>query len=89
VTVRRHLFISGRVQGVFFRDGCARQARALGVTGWVRNTSDGRVEAAFEGEPESVERIVAWCRLGPGRAMVTGVAVSEQPPQGDTAFRVY
>lgn len=88
MTVRRRAQIDGRVQGVFFRDSCSRQARALGITGWVRNTGDGGVEAVFEGEPDSVDRMVAWCHHGPSRATVTSVRVSEETPQGDRWFAV-
>jgi acylphosphatase len=86
--VRRRVIVSGRVQGVFFRDTCEREASAAGVTGYVRNLGDGRVEAAFEGEPAAVERMVAWCRQGPPRAVVEGVDVVDEEPAGDPAFRV-
>jgi acylphosphatase len=86
--VRRRVVVSGRVQGVFFRDSCQRQAAAAGVYGWVRNTNGGDVEAVFEGEPDAVEKMVAWCRIGPSRATVTSVRVSEEEPEGLTNFRV-
>jgi acylphosphatase len=89
VAVRRRVLVSGRVQGVWFRDSCSRQASAAGVTGWVRNTPDGRVEAAFEGEPEAVEQMVAWCRQGPPRAVVTGVEIKEESPEHETRFRTH
>jgi acylphosphatase len=76
------------VQGVFFRDSCERRAHAEGVTGWVTNKADGRVEAVFEGEQAAVERMVAWCRIGPSRAVVTGIEVHEEEPQGERGFRV-
>ena len=63
--------ITGRVQGVWFRDACREQARALGVGGFVRNRSDGAVDAEFEGPPAAVDRMVAWCHEGPPRAHVT------------------
>jgi acylphosphatase len=88
VAVRRRVLVSGRVQGVFFRDTCSRQAIAAGVGGWVRNTGDGRVEAVFEGEPQAVDRLVEWCRHGPPRAMVTGIEVFDEPPQGEQFFRI-
>lgn len=78
----------GRVQGVFFRDSCAREARAAGLTGWIRNRSDGAVEAVFEGRREAVERLVEWCRHGPSRAMVTGLDVAEVSPAGLESFRI-
>ncbi len=88
MTVRRRVQVEGRVQGVFFRDSCAREARALGVSGFVRNRGDGAVEAAFEGDAESVGRMVAWCRHGPPRARVTAVQVVDESPQGDQWFSV-
>ena len=72
-TTRVRVIVDGRVQGVFFRDSTRRAALALGVSGWVRNLSDGRVEAVFEGEPEAVANAVAWTRQGPDRALVTDV----------------
>ncbi len=85
---RRHVWVSGRVQGVWFRDGCAREAAALGVTGWVRNLADGRVEGVFEGEEGAVEAVVAWCRTGPPRAHVARVEVRDETPVGEPTFRV-
>jgi acylphosphatase len=84
--VRRHVFVSGRVQGVLFRHTCAQQARAMGVAGWVENRVDGRVEAVFEGSREAVERMVTWCRHGPPRALVTAVDVRDEPPRGERQF---
>lgn len=84
----RRVLVSGRVQGVFFRDSCARQARAEGLAGWVRNTADGRVEAVFEGAPSAVDRLVAWCRHGPALAEVTGVEMTEDSPAGLESFRI-
>jgi acylphosphatase len=81
--------VSGRVQGVWFRDSCAREASALGVGGSVRNLPDGRVEAVFEGELKTVERMIAWCHHGPPRAVVTRVDVSEEQPRGEISFRPY
>ena len=86
--VRRRVVVSGRVQGVWFRDSCRRQAEMLGVAGWVANRVDGTVEAVFEGAPAAVERAVAWCRSGPPRAEVTGVRVAEESPEGLHAFRM-
>jgi acylphosphatase len=86
--VRRRVHVEGRVQGVFFRDSCARQARALGVHGSVRNRGDGGVEAVCEGEPDAVDRMVAWCHHGPPRAVVTAVQVADEPPNGDQWFAV-
>jgi acylphosphatase len=78
----------GRVQGVFFRDSVRRRAEPLGVAGWVTNRDDGAVEAVFEGESDAVESMVEYCRSGPGRAEVTDLEVSEEPPEGDSGFRI-
>lgn len=86
--VRRRVVVDGRVQGVFFRDSCQREASIAGVGGWVRNRDDGRVEAVFEGDAAAVERLVAWCRHGPPRAVVTSVSVTDEPPVGERGFRV-
>lgn len=84
----RRVVVSGRVQGVFFRDSCRDEARAVGVDGWVRNTSEGTVEAWLEGPPSAVERMVEWCRSGPGRADVDGVEAHEEDPTGQEGFRI-
>ena len=86
--VRRRLIVSGRVQGVWYRESCRRQAQALGVTGWVRNNPDGTVEAGLEGDAEAVGALIAWMRVGPPRARVTDVVVVEEPPTGEQAFVV-
>ena len=88
VTVRKRVQVEGRVQGVFFRDSCAREARALGLSGSVRNCGDGSVEAVFEGDTDSVARMVAWCHHGPPRAVVTGIVVRTEEPRGDHWFAV-
>ena len=80
--------MSGRVQGVFFRDDCRRLANAAGVAGWVSNRHDGRVEAVFEGQLEAVDRLVSWCRTGPPAALVSGIEVESEEPTGETGFRV-
>ena len=86
--VRYRVLISGRVQGVFFRDTCRRLAERHGVAGWVRNLPDGRVEAVFEGPDEDVRRLVDWARTGPRLAVVDAVAVQPEPPEGLAAFHV-
>jgi acylphosphatase len=88
VIARRHVWISGRVQGVWFRESTRRTAAALGLCGWVRNLSDGRVEAVFEGEPASVEQALAFVRRGPPHASVLHVEIREEPPTGDADFEV-
>lgn len=72
---RAHVHITGRVQGVFFRAETADLARNLGLTGWVRNLPDGRVEAVFEGEKGAVEQAVDFCRRGPPGAYVSDLHV--------------
>ena len=86
--IRCRVVISGEVQGVFFRDTCRRQAQAHGVTGWVRNSPDGTVEAVFEGAPEAVQAMIAWARKGPSMAYVDRVEVTEEEPAGERSFRV-
>jgi acylphosphatase len=88
VVVRRRVLVSGRVQGVWFRETCRQEAEAAGVSGWVRNRNDRRVEAVFEGESAAVLAMVAWCGIGPPRAVVTGVDVTDEAPTGETGFRV-
>ena len=85
---RVHVNVSGQVQGVFFRAEAAQRARALGLGGFARNTRDGRVEAVFEGKPEDVDAMVAWCRSGPPMARVEQVEVAEEEPTGETDFRI-
>jgi len=81
--VRAHVFISGRVQGVFFRANTKRVAEKLGVTGWVKNLPDGRVEAVFEGEEEAVKKIIEWCHRGPPAARVDKVEVLYEDYKGE------
>ncbi len=86
---RLHVLIEGRVQGVFFRAYTRDQARARGLTGWVRNLPDGRVEALFEGDRPALTSMLAWCRKGPSYAYVDHLEIDWQPYQGDLAdFRV-
>jgi acylphosphatase len=73
---RAHVFISGRVQGVFFRSQTRHEAKKYGVNGWVRNLPDDRVEAVFEGEEENVRRLVEFCRRGPPAARVARAEVT-------------
>ena len=85
---RVHLVITGRVQGVFFRAACAREASVSGLDGWVRNRYDGSVEATFEGDPDAVQRLIRWCHEGPPGATVVDVDVREEVPTGERGFRV-
>lgn len=86
--VARHLVIHGRVQGVWFRDSTRREAESRGVAGWVRNCSDGTVEAWLEGDGQAVEAVVAWCATGPPRAAVERVDATDEQPRGHAAFDV-
>jgi acylphosphatase len=86
VAKRVHVFISGQVQGVGFRWFCREEALRRRLAGFVRNLPDGRVEAAFEGEPAAVDQMVEWCRGGPDFASVSEVDVSEESPAGDARF---
>ncbi len=86
--IRYRVLVSGRVQGVFFRDACRRLAEQYGVAGWVRNLPDGRVEAVFEGSAEEVGRLVDWSRHGPRYAAVDHIEVQAERPEGLHAFRI-
>lgn len=81
--IRAHVYISGHVQGVYFRAETRHRARRLGVTGWVRNLWDGRVEAVFEGEAQAVEQMIQWCWRGPEGAAVENVEVRYEPATGE------
>ena len=85
---RVRVVATGRVQGVFYRASCARLARGLGLTGYVRNLPDGRVEAAFEGSDSAVDEMVAWSGVGPDLANVVRLDVVVEDPLGETGFRV-
>jgi acylphosphatase len=80
--------VTGRVQGVFFRDACRERANAEHVRGFVHNRLDGSVEAEFEGSEPAVERMIAWCRIGPPRASVDDVRVERIETVGEPGFRV-
>ncbi|WP_420453121.1 acylphosphatase [Ilumatobacter sp.] len=86
--IRRRVTVTGRVQGVFFRDSCRSTAIDLGVAGTVRNRSDGAVEIDAQGPASAVERLIAWSRTGPPRAEVVHVEVSEEPPRAVHGFEV-
>jgi len=75
-----HVIISGRVQGVWFRASTKQKAEQLGLTGWVRNTADGNVEAILEGEEDIVKEMIDWCHCGPPSAQVEHVEVKNQDP---------
>ncbi len=80
--------VTGLVQGVFFRAETQHEAHRRGVAGWVRNEPDGSVAAHFEGDPDAVEAMVAWCREGPRRARVDAVDVRDAKVTGSRRFDV-
>ena len=88
MTVRRRVVVHGLVQGVFFRDSVRRRAASTGVSGWVRNTGEGAVEAVFEGEQRAVEALVAFCREGPRGARVDRVEMIDEPAEGISGFSI-
>lgn len=71
--VRAHIFVTGKVQGVYYRQNTMETAKAHGVTGWVRNLPDGRVEAVLEGDESGVKNVIEWCKVGPPKAQVEKV----------------
>lgn len=89
MTTQLHVRITGRVQGVGFRDATTRQARALGLTGWVRNSPTGDVEAVFEGPRDVLEKMLRWCENGPSLADVRDVdAQWDETDRPQASFRV-
>jgi acylphosphatase len=86
--VRRRALVSGRVQGVFFRDSSRQQAAGHGVAGLARNLPDGRVEVVLEGPPDAVAAVLAWLRQGPPYARVETVEVTEEPAEGLRGFEI-
>lgn len=85
IQIRRHLLIRGQVQGVCFRYYTRRTALKEGVTGWVRNLPDGRVEVIVEGDEQAVAATIAWCRQGPEIAQVDQIDILEQDASGEFA----
>ncbi|MCW2291523.1 acylphosphatase [Pseudomonas sp. BIGb0408] len=83
-----HGHVTGRVQGVGFRQDTAAEAVRLGLCGWVRNLGDGRVGVSFEGDPAAVRALASWLKSGPPQARVTELELQEQPWQGHTDFVV-
>jgi len=81
--MRVHIFVSGRVQGVFFRSRTQEEAEKLGLVGWVKNTPDGKVEIVAEGDKEKLEELIAWCKKGPLFAKVENVEVEWQESTGE------
>ena len=87
-TERVRVVVRGIVQGVWFRESTRQAALERGLAGWVRNRSDGSVEAVFEGDPDAVESVVAWTRMGPPRASVESVDEFREEPEGLYGFDV-
>ena len=86
--IRAHVFVSGRVQGVYYRATTRDTARERGVAGWVKNLDDGRVEAVFEGTAEDVESMIEWCHTGSPNARVDDVSVEYGDPDGIEGFDI-
>jgi len=80
---RVHVYISGRVQGVFFRAETQRTAKSFNLAGWVRNMANGRVEAVFEGDDADIDKMFEWCHIGPPAARVEEVLTEEEPYTGE------
>lgn len=85
---RAHVFVSGTVQGVYYRATTQEEANKRNVDGWVKNLDDGRVEAVFEGPSTAVEAMVEWCQTGSPRADVSDVTVEYTDPEGEAGFRI-
>lgn len=85
---RVRVYISGHVQGVFFRASCADLAEEHGLSGWIRNVAGGDVEAVFEGTDSAVEQMLTWCREGPPLARVDRVGSVDEAPTGGSGFRI-
>ena len=83
-----HLLIKGDVQGVFYRATARDKAEELGVTGWIKNTEEGDVEALASGSEEQLNKFTMWCKVGPPKASVTDVAVTKQPEASFTGFKI-
>ncbi len=79
MTTAKHLLIAGRVQGVFYRASTKHEAQRLSLSGWVKNLTDGRVEAVVQGPADDLDELIAWCRTGPAGARVDGVEVTDRP----------
>jgi acylphosphatase len=86
---RVHVFISGKVQGVYFRQSTVCKAKELNVLGWIRNLKDGRVEAVFEGGKVNVNKLVDWCNDGPKNAIVKNVEIVNEPYENEfSSFQI-
>ena len=86
---RAHVFVSGKVQGVFFRSRMRREAETRNVKGWVRNLPDGRVETVFEGEETAVKTVIEFCKRGPPGATVKNADIKWESYRGEfTDFEI-
>lgn len=86
--IRRHIFIKGKVTGVFFRAFIREMAIELGLNGWVKNLDANIVEAVFEGEKEKVDKIIELCNIGPSRAIVKNIEIIQEMVMGEKSFVV-
>jgi acylphosphatase len=86
--VRKHVVLTGRVQGVFFRDSLRRRAQTRGVSGWARNRPDATIEAVFEGPETDVVEMLAYCREGPRHAHVETMSTMQEEPEGLSEFEI-
>ena len=83
VKARAHIYVSGKVQGVFFRQNTMKKAQSVDVLGWVKNLDDGRVEAVLEGEEETVKAVIEFCKVGPKGAQVIEINVNWELYRGE------
>ncbi|SDJ56530.1 acylphosphatase [Natronorubrum texcoconense] len=86
--IRAHVFVTGTVQGVYYRANTRDTAREKGIAGWVKNLEDGRVEAIFEGPEDAVESMIEWCQTGSPAAEVENVEAEYEEPQGEDGFEI-
>lgn len=87
--VTKHCYVSGLVQGVFYRASTVNKAKQLQVTGWIKNLADGRVEALLSGDTQNVEDLLEWMKVGPEQAQVDGIEITKLDWQGHTDFTVH
>ncbi len=86
---RIHIFVSGKVQGVYFRQNALHKAEELNVYGWIKNLDDGRVESIFEGLDQNLSKMVEWCKQGPENALVDKIEIMDEPYKGEFSnFRI-
>ena len=83
-----HLLIKGKVQGVFYRATAKDVAEALGLTGWVKNTKEGNVEALASGRDEQLQQFISWCKQGPAKAFVTNVEITRKNEESFNGFKI-